>query len=167
MCVCEWELDSETRVENSLAKLCGIVNRRMCRGRVRSSLRCSIRSSLEQRLKLSRPDNGGRQDHVGLASRVYPALVLPVASFVAPHVEGKFRSKEEVKHFDFSIYRDCYEAVRFSFFVDRFEFFLFFFFLEGILRHTFEGFSLGERDPDFSMNLYAGHVSYSDSKIKL
>lgn len=128
VCVCEWELDSETRVENSLAKLCGIVNRRMCRGRVRSSLRCSIRSSLEQRLKLSRPDNGGRQDHVGLASRVYPALVLPVASFVAPRVEGKFRSKEEVKQFDFSIYRDCYEAVRFSFFVDRFEFFLFFFF---------------------------------------
>lgn len=81
VCVCEWKLDSETRVENSLAKLCGIVNRRMCRGRVRSSLRRSIRSSLEQRLKLSRPDNGGRQDHVGLASRVY--VVLPLASFVA------------------------------------------------------------------------------------
>lgn len=34
----------------------------------RSSLRSIRRSSLKQRLKLSRPDNGGRQDHVGLCN---------------------------------------------------------------------------------------------------
>lgn len=115
--------------------------------------------SLKQRLKLSRPDNGGRQDHVGLCNgggclRLASPVSRPVASVYWIRVSrcvgsvGNFREGRGVyrdSQFDFSIpfARLSRGSTFFHFSSIDSSVLVFFFGRNFKKRLTFEGFPFG------------------------